>query len=61
MVQVFEGGMHFFQTVRPPYVMAECNDGMMTKATGKPASAFLLKVCSQGQEHDITSSAALKC
>jgi hypothetical protein len=41
--QVLEGGLRFFQTVRPPFVMAECNDGMMIKATGRPASAFLLK------------------
>ncbi|GAB4816603.1 hypothetical protein N2152v2_003649 [Parachlorella kessleri] len=48
--RVVEGGLRFFQTVRPPYIMAECSDDMMVKATGKPASAFLLKMSGLGYE-----------
>ncbi len=45
---VVEGGRRFFQVARPPYVMAEHSDDMMRRATGKPASAFMLTMSELG-------------
>ena len=39
-LSVVQGGINFFKTVRPRYVMAECADGMMTLATGTVARDF---------------------
>ena len=39
-LSVIQGALNFFHTVRPRYVLAECNDDMMAAATGTNVRHF---------------------
>ena len=46
--QVVGGGADFFGRMAPPWVVLECDDGMIGAKSGRPAGAFLQRLWELG-------------